>query len=125
MKLSISEAARRAGVDRQVVYRKIKSGAISKGTGEDGKPAVDLSELARIWPHVIEKSVTDKNINSNSLLQLEVRHLRERLAATEKLLEAADRREERLTALLTDQRNRPGAVRRAWNGLFGSGKPAE
>lgn len=49
--VSISEAARRAGVSRITMHRAISKGAISKEIGNDGKPAIRLSELARAYPN--------------------------------------------------------------------------
>jgi DNA-binding NtrC family response regulator len=53
MKISISEAARRAGVRRQTIYRKLEAGRLSKETGEDGNPVIDLAELARLYPYAV------------------------------------------------------------------------
>lgn len=50
MRLTISEAARRAGVDRGTMHRKLKAGEISKSEGNDGKPYIDLAELCRVFP---------------------------------------------------------------------------
>ena len=87
MRLSISEAARRAGIQRQTLYRRIKSGAISTVQGEDGQPQIDLSELARVFPAVIATAtqpVTAPDNQADSLLQQEIRHLRERLDVAER-----------------------------------------
>lgn len=87
MKLSISEAARRAGIQRQALYRKIKAGAISTVRSEDGQPQIDLSELARVFPAAIAATaqpVTASDITTDSLLQQEIKHLRERLDAAER-----------------------------------------
>lgn len=87
VKLSISEAARRAGIQRQTLYRKIKSGAISTVQGDDGQPLIDLSELARVFPSAVSTTVqpvTGPDNPADSLLQLEIKHLRERLDAAER-----------------------------------------
>lgn len=87
MKLSISEAARRAGIQRQTLYRKIKAGAISTVQGDDGQQLIDLSELARIFPSAVATAgqpVTGPDSPADSLLQAEIRHLRERLDAAER-----------------------------------------
>ena len=55
MKLSISAAARRAGVDRQILYRKMEKGELSKEVGADGKPVIDLAELVRIYPSAVHE----------------------------------------------------------------------
>jgi transcriptional regulator of acetoin/glycerol metabolism len=59
VKLTISEAARRAGVRRMTIYRKLEAGKLSKETDEDGNPVIDLAELARVYPHAITAS--DRN----------------------------------------------------------------
>lgn len=50
MKVSISEAARRAGVKRTTIYRKVEAGKLSKEIDDDGNPVIDLSELCRVYP---------------------------------------------------------------------------
>ncbi len=57
MKVSISEAARRAGVKRTTIYRKLESGKLSKELGEDGQPCIELSELSRIYPRLVTDPV--------------------------------------------------------------------
>jgi hypothetical protein len=52
VKLGISEAGRRAGVNRKVLYRLMEKGQLSKEI-LDGKPVIDLSELARLFPAAI------------------------------------------------------------------------
>jgi hypothetical protein len=49
-RLSISEAARQAGISRQYLHKKyISSGKLSVNKDEQGKPYVDSSELARVF----------------------------------------------------------------------------
>jgi hypothetical protein len=54
VKLSISEAARRAGVSRTNIYRKLNAGRLSKEADDNGNLVIDLSELARLYPHAID-----------------------------------------------------------------------
>jgi hypothetical protein len=49
-KLTISDAARRASVERSTLYRRAQRGEISFEKGPDGKPRIDLSELLRVYP---------------------------------------------------------------------------
>ena len=78
MKLSISEAARRAGVRRNTLYRKIEAGKLSKETDEDGKPVIDLGELARVYPRAVtapiqtpsEQKGTTPNSDAQTLREL-------------------------------------------------------
>lgn len=51
--LSLSEAARRAGVDRSTIRRKLHQGELSATPRPDGSQGVELSELARLYPHVV------------------------------------------------------------------------
>jgi hypothetical protein len=53
VKLTISEAARRAGVRRTAIYRKRDAGKLSRDTDRDGNPVIDLSELTRRYPHAV------------------------------------------------------------------------
>ena len=48
--LSISAAARAAGVDRATIHRALKSGKLSATTDDTGARAVDTAELARVFP---------------------------------------------------------------------------
>jgi predicted site-specific integrase-resolvase len=46
--LSISEAARLAGIDRRTLQRQIARGAVSVVAGHDGSRGIELSELEPI-----------------------------------------------------------------------------
>lgn len=46
---SLSEAARISGKSRSTIHRHIKDGKLSKVSGDDGKPAVETSELHRVY----------------------------------------------------------------------------
>lgn len=93
MKLGISEAARRAGVGRQTLYRKIESGALSKEIGAEGKPVIDLSELSRLYPQVVAAATMrqpasdtadiQKTGRSDNLLQAELAAARHRIQELE------------------------------------------
>ncbi len=48
--LSISAAARAAGVDRATLHRALKSGRLSATTDETGARVIDTAELARVFP---------------------------------------------------------------------------
>ena len=48
--LSISAAARAAGVDRATLYRALQSGRLSATTDETGGRAIDTAELGRVFP---------------------------------------------------------------------------
>ena len=118
MKLSISEAARRAGVNRTTLHRRIEKGELSKEIGDDGKPAIDLSELARLYPavvkseraqhapqqamqHPVEQAATDALLRENNLLRETVDDLRRE---RDRLIGVVETQ----TRLISDQRPQRG-----------------
>jgi predicted nuclease with TOPRIM domain len=50
MKLSLSEAAKRAGISKSKAHRAIKSGLLSATREDDGTYSIDLAELRRAFP---------------------------------------------------------------------------
>ena len=54
MQMNLSEAARRANVDRSTIVRKVRQGLISTSKDINGNPQVDLSELARVYPQCVQ-----------------------------------------------------------------------
>lgn len=48
--LSITEAARLAGVDRRTIQRQIKRGTLSATAAPDGSRVIDTAELFRVYP---------------------------------------------------------------------------
>jgi hypothetical protein len=48
--LSVSAAARAAGVDRATIHRALKSGRLSATVDDTGARAIDTAELARVFP---------------------------------------------------------------------------
>jgi hypothetical protein len=99
MKLGISEAARRAKVDRRVLYRLLEKGKLSKEI-EDGKSVIDLSELARLYPEATNQPAQDDTVrdrpNGQSVTdgaQEVIALLKERIEALE--TDKADLRRER------------------------------
>lgn len=124
MRLSISEAARRAGIQRQTLYRKIKAGAISTVQDGDGQPQIDLSELARVFPAAIAapaSSVTAPDNQADSLLQQEIRHLRERLDVAERDRDAWRDQARQLARLAPPVDPAPGPRASWWQRLRGKG----
>lgn len=110
MKLSISEAARRAGVRRTTLYRKLDKGTLSKETGDDGKPVIDLAELVRVYPHAVTEPgrqsppslVAGRDMESVSLRQL-VNVLKE---DKERLQQQLDRAEAQHKEALAEKENK-------------------
>lgn len=109
--LSISQAARTAGVSRQTLHRKIRSGEVSKTTLPDGSPGVDTAELLRVFGSLPATPVTPRPSHevtsatpiADSTLQLELSHARDRAQALEQQLGEARDREGKLLDLLASQ----------------------
>ena len=105
--LSISEAARLAGIDRRTLQRQIARGTVSVTAAVDGSRGIDLSELLRVYPAAAMHSSTDAAMPQDAARQseaaphaAELRHAQDKIAALEDLianmrdqLEAAQRRE--------------------------------
>jgi hypothetical protein len=128
-KISISEASRRTGKPRSTLHRHIRTGKLSREFNELGNPIIDMSELERVYGHLLppdmkpdgatlrfapsNRTTLDIGVQieleealkrENVLLRDERDDLRRRLDG-----EADGRR--RLTALLTDHRSKK---RRSW-----------
>lgn len=99
-KVSISEAARLAGITRQYFYKKyINTGAISVDRGNEDAPTVDTAELFRVFGELQVDSAKSTKIlqvadsekdNKIAALEAEVKLLRELSKAQEALFKAKD-----------------------------------
>lgn len=121
-KVSVTEAARLAGISRQLLYKKyINPGVISVGK-EDGTPFIDTVEIMRVFgplqPLQAEGSQVDSQqihgltpeIDSDySSLEAELKAARKALRDREDQLREAKVREERLWQQLQDV---TGAIKR-------------
>ena len=135
MKLSISEAAKMAGVTRATFYRHVEEKGISLEDTDTKRPKVDVSELIRIYGSNLktlaqvkkdtknDNTVDNTQLNSSNSLETEAIILRERVKSLETLnamekrrleeqiellKEALDSEKEerrKATAILTDQRS--------------------
>lgn len=108
---SISEAARVANKARSTIHRHIKEGKLSKVLGADGRPAIETSELHRVYRDLSHKDSSDTPISvqadtpqktvSTVAMEAELAALR---TERDYLKEERDRwvaQSERLTLLLT------------------------
>ncbi len=100
--LSITEAARLFGKSRTTLYKYNKSGVLSFVVGDDGKPAVDMSEMLRVFGSVHDTAVqnsqneqynTSKSDNEHNLLAEKVAALQEVVRRQDDLLRKAEDRE--------------------------------
>lgn len=98
-KVSISEAARMAGIARSTLYRAyIDAGKVSIEKDILGKPVIDVSELVRVFPDLegVPKPVSEEDSLSHcatcekyKLLQADVERLEAVLEAKDAALERA------------------------------------
>jgi 4-aminobutyrate aminotransferase-like enzyme len=101
--LSITEAARLFGKSRTTLYKYNKSGMLSFVSDTDGRPAVDLSEMLRVFGAVQNTTVHDEhrehqetvNLNAEHLaLEAKVAALQEIVRRQDALLAKAEEREQ-------------------------------
>lgn len=131
-KVSLSEAARLTGKARVTIHRHIDKGKLTKELDGTGSPVLDVAELERVYGTLklpsMSQSVSQiqrEMENNDNLLQRELEILREErerernqfitqiddlrhrldAEAEARRIEGEERR--KLTALLTDQRERP------------------
>lgn len=111
---SLSEAARISGKSRSTIHRHVKEGRLSKVSGQDGKPAIETSELHRVYG-ALSHSEPEKPGRSETvetpLRQGEMEVLAAQVRALERerdsLKDERDRwaaQAERLTLLLTQSK---------------------
>lgn len=107
MILTISEAARRAGVARSTLYEMKLRGDISFTKSLAGKQGIELSELARLFPQVlldIPTNPTKDDMKRQYASAHEINNLKEKVERLERELIEEKKRtlksEERLDMLL-------------------------
>jgi FtsZ-binding cell division protein ZapB len=125
MGLTLGQAAKAAGVSKTTLQRYMHSGRLSAGKRDDGSYDIDPAEILRVFGgdrrdsnsdtqvvnHVPANVITPFRVEIDGLratleqVKGERDDLRRRLDASEDERRAA---QERLTALLTDQRSRRG-----------------
>lgn len=126
MAYTLGQAAKAAAVSKTTIQRAIKSGRLSAAARQpDGSYVIDPAELHRVFPRDGDgdgEMASFVTVSETGGLRGEVEMLRERLAEKDETIgdlrrrlddSEAERRQaqERLTALLTDQRP---TRRRSW-----------
>lgn len=133
--VSVSQAARLAGISRQHLYRKyIKPGEISVQRDDKGDPVIDTSELLRVFGRLVgdspgddnelQEETPEKTMGDNGLLvelqaklqvlEAENRGLRERLEDKDRNLD--DMRQ--ALRLLEDMRPREAPEKPWWKRIW-------
>jgi hypothetical protein len=133
-KVSLSEAARLTGKARVTIHRHIDKGKLTKEIDGTGSPVLDVAELERVYGALKQPNLSltvpeiqPETVNNDNLLQRELELLREErerergqfinqiddlrhrldAEAEARRIEGEERR--KLTAILTDQREKPAA----------------
>lgn len=138
MHLSLGQAAKETGKSKSVISNALHSGRLSGKKNDTGGWEIDPSELFRVFTKQNakepekEQNGTHENPIQNTLLEQEIRHLREQLDRERELnrdlirrLDAENEERRKLTMLLTDQRTTAqhkaaeGRLARAWSILTG------
>lgn len=114
--VTMSDAARLAGVSRQHLYRLIESGKVSVSMRPGGQKAIDTSELLRVFGELRSEAKTASSDSPSvspavaalqvetahkvELLEAEIRHLRDALRASEARIQAAESMQEKLLGVV-------------------------
>ena len=97
--LSVTEAARTAGVGKATIYRRLKDGTLTTSKQPDGSKGVDTAELLRVFGEL--KPQPDENASERSLRRHEIVELLQRqIDSLENQLQASLERENKLLNLL-------------------------
>jgi hypothetical protein len=142
MGYTLTEAAAASGKSKMTIQRAIKSGKLSASRRDDESYDIDPSELHRVFPPVSvleaknDNKIQDDVTNDISLLQAELKIRDEKIALIEaerererqqltgqiddlrRRLDVEGEERRKLTAILTDQREKPATEPRGWRGLF-------
>jgi DNA-binding transcriptional regulator GbsR (MarR family) len=117
MSYTLGQAAKVTGMSKSGISRAIQKGKLSAQRQENGSYLIDPAELHRVFPTAANDTVAHGSKVHELQLRLELietERERERVQLQERIndlarrldMESEERR--RLTALLTDQRSRPG-----------------
>ncbi len=126
MMLNISQAAKTAGVARNTIYAKLKSGEISATLNHDGNKEIAVSELLRVFGELRGELATEQSESGQheqqvtpeqniggvvdalhgqiELLKVQVAEAKEREVRLMKMIEEKDRAMSSFSHLITDQR---------------------
>ena len=127
--LTAKQAAEETGRSKEAILKAIKSGRLSANKDGKGQWAIDPAELFRVYPTTENGSGQNGTVGSElyTRYKAETDLMRQQIAQMESTIsdlrkrldvESEERRstQEKLTALLTDQRGHNGGL---WSRLFG------
>lgn len=122
--ISISEAAKRVGVARSTIYKKIRDGVLQEAARPNGSKGVDTDELRRVFGELQQPREKPEPVSKMEKGQAEtgqeVQLLQQQVNLLQQQLEACQRREQRLQALLErEQQMLPGPIQGVVDGVIG------
>ena len=84
--ISTREAAKTSGFSPRHIQKLIKAGKLSASRDEGGNYVIDKSEFYRVFPqaHTERTLANDGELNSRTILENEIRHLKEMLTEKNK-----------------------------------------
>jgi excisionase family DNA binding protein len=123
-RLTVIQAAKRVGIDRNKIYRMIENGTLSK-ISEGNKVFIDLSELNRVFANQTSSIASNisRNVSENeqieraikiARLEAELRAEQEKNQLLERNLNSVEKSLDDLRKLITDQRPKG-----FWRRIFG------
>jgi excisionase family DNA binding protein len=145
MHYTLGEAAKRTELSKPTIQRAIKSGKLSATRNDDGSYAIDPAELERVYGPLRvtgngasqePEHVTAISANETGGSEAEIQHLRERLSSLDierqrerdqltdhiedlrRRLDSEAQERRKLTALLTDQREKPAPAAKGIRGFL-------
>jgi len=110
--VSISEAARLAGVSRRTIQRRAQAGAVTVSQSVTGEKMIDISELVRVFGDLPGRPIQPAHVTMSHHVQDNVTALEARITVLEAELLAKD-------ALLEAQRENLADMRQALKLLEG------
>lgn len=121
--VSISEAAKRVGVARSTIYKKIQGGVLQATTKPDGTKGIDTDELIRVFGELQPGETpgsTEKVEEARAEIGQEVHLLQQQVSLLQQQLTSCQQREQRLLALLErEQQILPGPIQSVVDGITG------
>lgn len=135
MYLSLNKAAKEAGISKSTLSNALNNGRLTADKDERGRWKIDPAALFQAFPKTTpnEHSVPITNTEANTDLRIEIAELKATLEAERKLtdslsdqvgdlrarLDQENEERRKLTAMITDQRERQG-TKRGFLSLFGA-----
>ncbi len=97
--LSVTEAAKAAGVGKATIYRRLKDGTLTASKQPDGSKGVDIAELIRVFGELkpqASESASEIPLRHHEMVEL----LQRQIDSLENQLQASLERESKLFNLL-------------------------